>query len=144
MVMYHNCGGERMDSYIDSAQQNVLGDMTKDEALTFNYEVMGFAERSYQQIPFTGLSSDSVFRETTRAVTGAAGTQTQIWPGIDIDIPTALENSRSTPPGTKGAVLAALRAGAHGILLSRKYSEMRLANLAAAGDAAREFAPSAG
>lgn len=138
MVMYHNCGGERMASYIDSVQQHLCGDMSKDKALAFNYDVLNFAERSYEQIPFTGLSSDYVFREAKRCMEGAAGTKTRIWPGIDIDIPTALAHSRSTPPGTRAAVTAALKAGAHGVLLSRKYSEMRLANLAAAGDAVRE------
>jgi len=34
----------------------------------------------------------------------------------------------------RAAVRAALNAGAHGVLLSRKYSEMRLANLRAAGE----------
>ena len=33
---------------------------------------------------------------------------------------------------------AALKAGAHGVIFSRKYSEMRLANLAAAGRAVRD------
>jgi hypothetical protein len=32
-----------------------------------------------------------------------------------------------------------LKAGAPGIIFSRKYSEMRLANLAAGGQAVREF-----
>jgi hypothetical protein len=139
MVMYHNCAGERMAGYVDSVTQHVFGDMDKEEALRFHYEVMGFAERGYSQIPFTGWSSESVRRETKRAVEGAAGTKTRIWPGIDIDIPTGLENSRSTPAGTRAAVLAALQAGADGVLLSRKYSEMRLANLAAAGEAVKEF-----
>ena len=139
MVMYHNCGGERMATYIDSVQQHIFGDMSKEEALAFNYKVLNYAERGYEQIPFTGLSADYVYREAKRCVEGAKGTKTQIWPGIDIDIPTDLAHSRSTPPGTKAAVLAALKAGAHGVLLSRKYSEMRLANLAAAGEAIREF-----
>jgi hypothetical protein len=139
MVIYHNCGGERMAGYIDSVQAHILGDMSKEEALSFNYRVLNLAERGYQQIPYTGLSSDYVARETQRCMAGAAGTKTLIWPGIDIDIPTDLAHSRSTPPGTKSAVLAALKAGAHGVLLSRKYSEMRLANLAAAGEAVREF-----
>jgi hypothetical protein len=39
---------------------------------------------------------------------------------------------------TYAATLAALKAGAHGVILSRKYSEMRLANLSAAGRAVRE------
>jgi len=35
-------------------------------------------------------------------------------------------------------VLAAFEGGADGVVLSRKYSEMRLDNLAGAGDAIRE------
>jgi hypothetical protein len=34
--------------------------------------------------------------------------------------------------------MAALRAGAPGVILSRKYSEMRLANLSGAGEAVRK------
>jgi len=80
-----------------------------------------------------------VYRESKRAVDGAAGTKTLIWPGIDIDIPTASNNSKCTPHGTKDATLAAFRAGVHGVILSRKYSEMRLANLGGAGEAIKEL-----
>jgi hypothetical protein len=38
-------------------------------------------------------------------------------------------------------VRAAFRGGAHGVLLSRKYSEMKLANIRAAGRAVRELKP---
>ena len=100
---------------------------------------MNFKERSYDQIPHTGLSSDYVFRETRRALEGVEGTNTLIWPGIDIDIPTEKGNSRCTPQSVKEAVVAAFSAGARGVLLSRKYSEMRLANLGGAGDAVREL-----
>ncbi|HXG32097.1 MAG TPA: hypothetical protein VNJ11_01940 [Bryobacteraceae bacterium] len=139
MVMYHNCAGERMASYVDSVTGTIFGDLPKQQALDFHYRVMNFAERSYDQIPFTGMSADYVARETRRAMEGAAGTKTLIWPGIDIDIPTAANHSKSTPQGTREAVLAAFRAGAHGVILSRKYSEMRLANLSGAGDAVREL-----
>ena len=139
MVMYHNCGGERMAGYIDSVSQNVYGDLPKEDLLAFEYRVMNFQERGYEQIPFTGFSADYVYRETKRAMEGAAGTQTQIWPGIDIDIPTGANHSKSTPQGTHDAVKAAFRAGAHGVLLSRKYSEMKLANLSGAGEAIKEL-----
>ena len=66
------------------------------------------------------------------------GTATHLWPGIDIDIPTGRANSKSTPEGTRAAVAAALRAGADGVLLSRKYSEMKLANLRGAGQAIKQ------
>lgn len=143
MVMYHNCGGPRLASYIDSVTQTIYGDIPKEQlTLDFEYPVMNFEERGYDEIPYTGLSSDYVFREAKRAVEGAAGAKTLIWPGIDIDIPTAENHSKSTPQGTKDAVLAAFRAGAHGVILSRKYSEMKLANLSGAGEAIKELARS--
>lgn len=139
MVMYHNCGGERMASYIDSVTGTVYGDLPKQEALDYHYRVLNCRERSYEQIPFTGFSADYVQREAQRAMDGAAGTKTLIWPGIDIDIPTAKNHSKSTPQGTKDAVMAAFQAGVPGVILSRKYSEMMLANLSGAGDAVREM-----
>jgi hypothetical protein len=139
MVMYHNCGGERMAGYIDSVVGTIHGDLPKQEALDFEYRTMDYRERAYEQIPYTGLSADYVYREAKRAMEGAAGTNVLVWPGIDIDIPTGKNQSKSTRQGTKDAVLAAFRAGAHGVILSRKYSEMMLANLSGAGDAVREL-----
>ena len=139
MVIYHNCGGERMASYIESVGETIYGDVSKQLLLDFEYDVMDYKERGIEEIAYTGLSSDYVSRETKRALQGVAGKATQIWPGIDIDIPTADNHSKSTPQGTKDAVIAALRAGAPGVLLSRKYSEMKLANLSGAGAGVREF-----
>jgi len=62
----------------------------------------------------------------------------RILPGIDIGIPTGADSRKASPDDTNAAVAAALKAGAHGVILSRKYSEMRLANLSAAGRAVRE------
>src|SRR5258708_22102526 len=81
-----------------------------------NYELMGFKERSYDQIPHAGLSADYVYRETKRSLEGIAGTNTRIWPGIDIEIPTEASNSKCTPQSVKEAILAAFRAGAPGLL----------------------------
>ena len=140
IVIYHNCGGERLAGYVDSVSKTMYGDIPKEElTIDFLYNVMNYRERGYEQIPYTGLSSDYVFRETKRAIDGAAGTKTLIWPGIDIDIPTGKNQSKSTPQGTKDAVLAAFKAGAPGVILSRKYSEMKLTNLSGAGDAIREL-----
>src|SRR5215467_8502257 len=137
VVMYNNCGGERMALYADNIGSTLYGDLSKQAIIDLNYGLMNFKERSYDQIPHTGLSSDYVFRETKRALAGVEGTNTLIWPGIDIDIPTDKGNSKSTPQAVKDAVLAAFHAGAPGVILSRKYSEMRLANLSGAGEAIR-------
>jgi len=139
VVMYNNCGGERMALYVDNIGSTMYHDLSKQSLLDFNYAVMNIKEGSYEQIPHTGLSPDYVFRETKRALDGAVGTKTLIWPGIDIDIPTEPNNSKCTPRSVKAAVTAAFHAGAPGVLLSRKYSEMRLANLSGAGDAIREL-----
>ena len=139
VVMYNNCGGERMALYADNLGSTLYGDLSKQAIIDLNYGLMNFKERSYDQIPHTGLSSDYVFRETKRALAGVEGTNTLIWPGIDIDIPTDRGNSKCTPQSVKEAVLAVFHGGASGVLLSRKYSEMRLANLNGAGDAVREL-----
>ena len=139
VVMYNNCGGERMALYVDNIGSTLYGDLTKQQLTEFTYEVMGYKERSYDQIPYTGLSADYVTHETKRALAGIAGAKTQIWAGIDVDIPTEAPNSKRTRQSVKDAVMAALQAGAPGVILSRKYSEMRLENLSGAGDAVREL-----
>ena len=63
----------------------------------------------------------------------------KIWPGIDVDIPTAATSKKTQPDDVYAAVKAAFAGGAHGVLLSRKYSEMRLANLGGGGKAVREL-----
>ncbi len=141
VVMYHNCAGERMAEYINNVGSNYFADVPKQELLDFHYKVLGYgAEPSLAALPTTGFSADYVYRETKRARAGLAGTATKLWPGIDIDIPTENGHSKSTPAGTKEAVTAAFRGGADGVLLSRKYSEMRLGNLRAAGEAVRGLA----
>jgi hypothetical protein len=139
IVIYNNCGGERLADYIRNVGGTLYGDIPQDELLQFHYRVLNYQERGLAEIPFTGLTSDYVYRETKRAHEDLQGTKTLLWPGIDIDIPTEPSHSRCTPDGVRDAVLAAFRGGADGVLLSRKYSEMKLANLRGAGDAVKQF-----
>ncbi len=141
IVMYHNCAGERMAGYINSVGATMFEDVPKNELLDLHYRILNFHEKPLDQIPVTGFSADYVARETQRARQGLKGAKTLLWPGIDIDIPTAPEHAKCTPEGTRQAVLAALHGGADGVILSRKYSEMRLSNLSAAGKAVRELNP---
>jgi len=139
VVMYNNCGGERMALYLHNIGSTLYADLSKQQLTEFTYEVMGYHEAGYEQIARTGLSADYVYRETRRALDGVVASKTRIWPGIDIDIPTEPGHSKCTPQSVKEAVMAAFRAGAPGVILSRKYSEMKLANLGGAGNAVREF-----
>lgn len=139
IVIYHNCGGPRMAEYIGHVGKTIYGDVPGQELLDFHYRVLNYNEKSLAEIPSKGFSADYVYREVKRARAGLPGTQTQLWPGIDIDIPTGANESKCSPNGTKDAVLAAFRADADGVILSRKYSEMLLANLRGAGDAVHQL-----
>ena len=90
----------------------------------------------------TVLSADYVAKETKRALAGVAG-ETKIYPGIDIDVPTLGAANpaykRTTPQDVSQALRAAFGAGADGVVLSREYVEMWLANLSAAGDTLRQI-----
>jgi hypothetical protein len=55
IVMYNNCGGERMALYADNIGSTLYGNLSKQEVTEFTYNVMGFKERSYEEIPHTGL-----------------------------------------------------------------------------------------
>jgi hypothetical protein len=96
----------------------------------------------------TGLSADFVFRESKRAMEGARGSRTSILSGIDVDIPVLALDLGSADPsqavrrtraGVSAAVRQAFRAGVHGIVVSREYTEMQLENLSGVGDAIREM-----
>src|SRR5215475_7552141 len=139
IVMYQNCAGERMADYINSVGTSYLSDVPKQELLEFHYRVLDYGkEADLKELPVIGFSADYVYRETKRAKEALKDSKTKLWPGIDIDIPTESGHSKCTPAGTKAAVLAAFHGGADGVILSRKYSEMKLENLRAAGEALEE------
>jgi hypothetical protein len=136
---YNNCAGPRFAQYIRNIQSTVLRDSTPEEVLALHYKVLGLeGEATLDQLPAAGLSANYVARETRRAISSVQGA-IPIYPGIDIDIPTALNEKRTQPRDVKAAMIAAFKAGAPGVVLSRKYAEMKLTNLAGAGEAIREL-----
>jgi hypothetical protein len=139
IVVYNNCGGERYAGFIKNVCSTVFRDVPQDEFLHFNNHLLNYGnETGMDGLAQAGLSADYVFRETKRALTGVEG-RCKILPGIDIDIPTGQNSRKAMPDDTYAAAAAGLKAGADGLLYSRKYSEMRLANLAAAGQAVRDL-----
>jgi hypothetical protein len=135
VVAYNNCGGERYKRFIENVGSTVFRDVPKDELLRFNNHLLGYGdEAGLDALPEAGLSADYVARETRRALDGVGG-KCHVLPGIDIGIPAGARSRKASPEDTYAAVAAALRAGADGLVLSRKYSEMRLENLSAAGRA---------
>ena len=137
VVMYNFCGGERLAQYVRNVNRSLFADLTLEQTLELTYSVQQYHDQPLDKIPAAGLGADYVLRETKRAIAGA-GANVKIWPGIDIDIPTAATSKKTTPDDVYASVKAAFAGGAPGVLLSRKYSEMRLDNLRGAGRAIRE------
>jgi hypothetical protein len=138
VVAYNNCGGERYAHFIDNVCSTVFRDVPREELLRFNNHLLDYeSEAALKDLPQAGLSAEYVARETRRAIRGVEG-KSKILPGIDIGIPTATRSRKASPEDTYAAVAAGLKAGADGVILSRKYSEMQLANLSAAGKAGRD------
>jgi hypothetical protein len=99
---------------------------------------MNYDEKPYDAMAQSGLSVDYIARETKRAI-AATDHSIQIYPSVDINVPIQQGWNETTPAAVKAEVEAAFGAGADGIVLSREYTEMWLANLSAAGDASRQI-----
>ena len=141
VVVYNNCGGERYANFIRNAGSIVFRDVPTEEIMRFNNYLLNYSEKeaSMDGLAKAGLSADYVYRETVRAMNGVQG-RCDILPGIDINIPVGRNSRVQSPEDAYAATLAAFKGGAQGVILSRKYSEMMLANLEGAGRAAREAA----
>jgi hypothetical protein len=138
IASYNNAGGGRMDSFLRRLCSSVFADATPQDLLPFYYKIMNYDEKSYDDIEHNGLSVDYIARETKRAIADTKHS-IQIYPSVDINVPLQPGEKQSTPEGVKAEVSAAFAAGADGIVLSREYTEMWLANLAAAGEASRQI-----
>jgi len=148
LALYNNCGGPRMASYIQSIGETVYGDLPREQVAQFHYRVLNYPnEAPYPGVSEAGLSADYVGREVKRALDGRGPNGARILAGIDVDIPLSdldivegaqmAKAARTTRQRVREATAEALRAGADGIVISRKYSEMKLDNLSGIGDAVR-------
>jgi hypothetical protein len=149
VASYNNAGGGRMARYVERMCTTVFADTKPDHLLPLYYDVMGYQEGSYVDIQKDGLSTRYLKEETQRAITGTGG-QVAVYASVDIDVPVEPGGHRVTPENVANEIETAFDAGAQGVVLSREYTEMWLANLAAAGDttrrifAQRESKPDAG
>ena len=145
IVMYNLCGGERLAQYVRGANRSLFADLSPEQTLELTYSVQQYRAGSLTELPAAGLPARYVKEETARAMAAVGrsgpgpGPTMKIWPGIDVDIPTAATSKKTQPSDVYDAVKAAFDGGAQGVLLSRKYSEMRLDNIRAAGRAVRDL-----
>jgi len=143
IATYNNAGGPRMAHFVDRLCSTVFADATSSELRPLYYKMMGYDQGPLDQIRANGLTAEYVASETQRAIQGTGG-KVQIYPGIDIDVPTAAGEKHTSPEDAHAATHAAFKAGANGVVLSREYHEMWLKNLTAAGDTTRQIFKGAG
>jgi hypothetical protein len=137
-AIYNNSGGPRMAEFLDRWCATIFHDAKPADLTPLYYKIMNYAhEAPHDKLYTSGLSADYVYQETKR-IMATVDKAASVFPGIDIDVPTREAQKRTTPDDVLKSVKAAFSAGADGVVLSRRYSEMHLANLAAAGQAMKE------
>ena len=137
-IGYHNVLSPRIRNwYLPRFQKSILGELSLETSLEIYYDLFGYdkqVEPSLAELGKRGFTPDYVFRETQRSVAAAEG-KTKIYTGIGFDVP---GSPRDDPDTIHRATLNAFAAGAHGIVVSREYEEMKVENLRAVGRAFRE------
>jgi hypothetical protein len=83
MTVYHNLGGTRMETYVTSHHDTIFGDLPIEESLQFEYRIMNYREREYEELPYTGIGRRSAawrMRRGPQWKSGRASTWTSpIW-----------------------------------------------------------------
>lgn len=139
-ALYNSVAGGRFQAFVRGARTTVFGDLSPEATLDTLYQQLNYhGEAKLDDLDATGLSADYVQRETHRLAEAVRGTNAQIWPGIEIDVPGDEGKNLCTPESVAAAVKGCFDGGAHGIILSRNYTEMKSGNLAGAGRQLREL-----
>ena len=138
IIAYHNVLSPRIrDWYLPRFQKTILGEVSLEKSLELYYDLFGYDKRvepSLTELGRRGFTPDYVFRETKRSVASANG-KTKIYTGVGFDVPGSLPDD---PETIYRATMAAFAGGAHGIVASREYEEMKVEHLRAVGRAVRE------
>jgi hypothetical protein len=138
IIVYHSGLSPRIGRwYLPRFQKTILGEVPLETSLELYYELFGYDRRlepSLAELGHRGFTADYVFRETERSVASANG-KTKIYSGIGFDVPGSPPDD---PETIYQASVNAFKAGAHGIVVSREYEEMRLEHLRAVGRAFRD------
>jgi hypothetical protein len=140
-ILYHDILGPRLrKNYLEPLGQSLLKELSLEQSLDLFYAWFGLDPKVEPPVEklSEGLSSEYVYRETRRAVDGAAQ-RAAVYSGIGLDIPKGggwgTEVWQSEHDEVCRAVSRAFDAGAQGIVASREYEEIGIPSLRAVGEA---------
>jgi len=135
-VLYNVPAGHRFAAYVERLCKTVLRDATPDELTPLLYRILGLHEVAFADLPQTGFKPSYVRDQTARFVE-AVGPGVQVYPGLGVGVEGGPR--KVAPEDVEAMIEAAFGGGASGVMISRNYSEMTLATLAAAGSALRRL-----
>jgi hypothetical protein len=146
-ILYHDIFAIRLRYwYIQRINRLVGRDFSENELLSGFYAMMRFqpaAEIPLEELEKSSMPPEYVAQETKRCLDGVNG-KAKVYSGVGFDVPWHLPEGGvaprpSDPELVYKATLAALNAGAHGLVASRDYDEMQTKNIEAFGRAVRGF-----
>jgi hypothetical protein len=135
-VLYNVPAGFRFADYVDRLCKSVLRDAEPEEWTPVLYRILGLDETTLSELPQTGFNPSYVRDQTARFV-AAAGPDVRLYPGLGVGVEGGARNVG--PSDVEAMVEAAFDGGAAGVMISRNYSEMTLANLEAVGTTVRRL-----
>lgn len=141
-ILYHRVFGPRLHHWkLAEEHKTLTRELTLEQSLDLFYSLFHYDAKIFPALDQLdeGIPPEYVYVETRRAVE-ATGGRVPVASGIGIDIPWNNEPYPSKPESVYRAVQLAFQAGARGVVASREYDEMQLANIKAFGDAVRDFA----
>jgi hypothetical protein len=138
-VLYNTPAGARFANFADSWQKGILADATPDGAYNALATILQLDDfiAPRAEAAMAGFAPEYVKRWTENLIADTGG-RCKVYPGIGVGVGDGGASKPITPDEIKAAVHAGFDGGAHGVLLSRNYSEAELRNLRAVGEALRE------
>ncbi len=138
-VLYNTPAGARFANFSDNWQKGILADATPDGAYNALANILQLesyiAPRS--EAAMAGFQADYV-RDWTRNLIADTSGKCKVYPGIGVGVGDGGPTKPITPEEVTAGIHAAFDGGAHGVLISRNYSEAELQNMDAIGAALKE------
>jgi hypothetical protein len=134
-VLYNVPAGARFAHFAEAWQQGVLADASPEGAYQALSTLLQLDEFTapLPEAEQAGFPAAYVKKWTENLIADTGG-RCKVYPGIGVGVGDAGGGKPITPEETRASVEAAFDGGAHGLMLSRNYSEAELSTLRAVGD----------
>jgi hypothetical protein len=138
-VLYNTPAGARFANFAESWQKGVLADATPDGAYNALANILQLEPfiAARADAPMAGFKPEYVKTWTENLIADTGG-RCKVYPGIGVGVGDGGASKPITPQEVSAAVHAGFDGGAHGVLISRNYSEAELRNLEAVGTALKD------